>query len=378
MNHRRNPFGTGPEVSLFTLGTMRSIQSIDQMYSVLKKACLIGINHIETAHAYGPAEDFLGKSLEKLNHQGIQPKDDWIITSKILPGISLANGKNQIKEILSRLKRSKLHNLAIHGINLSKHLQWALKGEGSELIRWAKNESLIEQVGFSSHGSFSLIEEAINSQEFDFCSLHLHLLDQARIPLAQQALKNGMGVMAISPADKGGHIHTPSQTLIQDCSPIRPLELVYRFLLSQGISTLTLGACKAEDLSLAQELINSNSSLTKLEETSIKNLIKKSKERLKGTYCEQCNQCLPCPNEVPIPDLLRLRNIALGHGQETFSKERYNLIGKAGHWWETHNATACERCGDCLPRCPYNLHIPDLLEELHLKFEDSPRRRLWG
>jgi len=37
---------------------------------------------------------------------------------------------------------------------------------------------------------------------------------------------------------------------------------------------------------------------------------------------------------VPIPEILRLRNISIGYGQLEFSKERYNLIGKAGHWWE--------------------------------------------
>jgi hypothetical protein len=53
--------------------------------------------------------------------------------------------------------------------------------------------------------------------------------------------------------------------------------------------------------------------------------------------------CLPCPSGVPIPELLRLRNLALGHGMEAFAAERYNLIGRAGHWWE---AERCQR----LPR----------------------------
>ena len=44
--------------------------------------------------------------------------------------------------------------------------------------------------------------------------------------------------------------------------------------------------------------------------------------------------CLPCPNDVPIPELLRLRNLAIGHDMTPFCQERYNLIGRAGHWWE--------------------------------------------
>ncbi len=375
---KRNQFGIGPKVSLFTLGTMRSTESEAQMYSVVKEACLTGINHLETSPAYGPAEKLLGAAIKRLNSEGVRPEGDWIITSKILPGTNLNKGKKQLQEILSKLGVSKIHNLAIHGLNLHEHLEWVLNGEGAKLIKWAKQERLIGQVGFSSHGTFSLIQKAIESSRFQFCSLHLHLLDQERIPLAKMALEKQLGVMAISPADKGGHLHTPSQTLISDCFPISPLELAYRFLLSQGISTLTLGACKAQDFQIAKKLINSNFPLSKSEQSVIEKLNQLSKERLGNTFCGQCRDCLPCPNEIPIPEILRLRNLSIGMDLHSFTKERYNLIGRAGHWWEKNNATDCQNCGDCLPRCPHNLNIPELLKETHHKLVDKPKRRLWG
>ncbi len=377
MKAKRNRFGIGPEISLFTLGTMRAIESIEQMYLVAKEACLAGINHIETAPAYGPAEFFLGESLKKLKADGIKPEGNWIITSKILPEIGISDGKTQIKGILKRLGIQKIHNLAIHGLNLPKHLDWALKGEGAKLLKWAKNEELVGQVGFTSHGSLNLIEEAINSRQFQFCSLHLHLLDQSRMPLALKALTEGMGVMAISPADKGGHLHLPSTTLIEDCYPILPLELAYRFLLGQGISTLTLGAHKIEDFSLAKKLINSNDPLKGIEKRAIENMFNRMKSRLGETFCGQCKKCLPCPEEIPIPEILRLRNLAIGLDLKTFAKERYNLIGQAGHWWEKKNGSACIKCGDCLPRCPYSLDIPSLLSNTNEELQGNPVRRLW-
>lgn len=82
--------------------------------------------------------------------------------------------------------------------------------------------------------------------------------------------------------------------------------------------------------------------------------------------------------EVPIPELLRLRNLRLGHDLQEFTEERYNLIGQAGHWWESVNAAGCERCGECLPRCPHQLPIPELLAETHQLLAAAPRRRLWG
>ena len=377
MKPTRNQFGIGPEVSLFTLGTMRAIESIEQMYLVIKEACLVGINHIETAPAYGPAEFFLGESLKRLNTNGIRPEGDWIITSKILPSIEFSSGKKQIKGILKRLGIRRIDNLAIHGLNVPTHLTWALSGEGAKLIRWAKREGLVGQVGFTSHGSLNLIEEAIDSDQFQFCSLHVHLLDQTRIPLSQKALTKGMGVMAISPADKGGHLHTPSKTLVEDCYPIFPLELAYRFLLGQGISTLSLGAQKIQDFSLATKLINANYPLTAIEQRIIEGMQEKKKIRLGETFCGQCRQCLPCPQEVPIPEILRLRNLAIGLNMRTFAKERYNLIGQAGHWWEEYDGSACQECGDCLLRCPYNLDIPRLLKSTHEELRGNPMRRLW-
>ena len=99
---KRNQFGTGPNVSLFTLGTMRANESIEQMYSVVKEACLTGINHLETAPAYGTAESLLGTTIKKLNSEGCRPEGGWIITSKILPGTDMNKGKDQLQVILSR------------------------------------------------------------------------------------------------------------------------------------------------------------------------------------------------------------------------------------------------------------------------------------
>ncbi len=374
----RREFGKKKRVSLFTLGTMRSINSADQMYAVVEAALLAGINHIETAPAYGPAEKFLGQALKRLREEGVQPKDGWVITSKLLPGLSLGEGKEKLRSILERLGLNKIDNLAVHGINRTEHLQWALKGEGADFLQWAEEENLIDQVGFSSHGSFSLVQEVIESNRFQFCSLHLHLLDPRKIPLAKIALKKRMGVMAISPADKGGHLQSPSETLLQDCSPISPIELAYRFLISEGISTLTLGAFEPKDLEIAKKLIKADGSLNEQEKKAIAHLREVKKDRLEENLCGLCEACLPCPNDVPIPEILHLRNLLIGHDLKSFTEERYNLIGKAGHWGESINANACESCGQCIPRCPNNLDIPNLLKDTHKRLANKPRKRLWG
>jgi hypothetical protein len=348
------------------------------MEAVLEAARAAGINHLETAPAYGPAETFLGRALRRLERRDPAARAAFVLTSKLLPGTSLAAGREELRACLARLGTDRLDNLAVHGLNTAAHLEWALRGAGAELLRWAVGEGLVGQVGFSSHGSLATIETALASGRFGFCSLHLHLLDPERLPLARAALAGGIGVMAISPADKGGRLHDPSPELRQDCAPFEPLELAYRFLLAEGISTLTVGAATPADLAMAARLADAGGPLSRAESQALENVEAAARKRLGADRCGQCRRCLPCPSEVPIPALLRLRNLAVGHGLSVHAGERYNLIGRAGHWWEQVDAAACRRCGDCLPRCPHGLPIPDLLADTHRRLAAAPRRRLWG
>ncbi len=419
---------------------MRALDSPAQMAAVLEAAVAAGIRHLETAPAYGPAEAFLGAALQRLEQSDPTARRELVLTSKLLPGISLEQGQGQLRALLGRLAIPRLDNLAVHGLNTPEHLDWALRGEGRELLAWAAGEGLVGQVGFSSHGATSLIEQALAAGRFRFCSLHLHLFDPERLPLARAALADGIGVMAISPADKGGRLYDPPPELLADCAPFHPLELAYRFLLDQGISTLTLGAAQPGDLVWARALTAGSGSsggcvrssqpgevasrrpageaaaspggvggdgagaphsgpfavgaavpvvpplpsesrrswLSPEQRFALARLEAAGRERLGESRCGQCRACLPCPNEVPIPALLRLRNLAVGHGMVPFASERYSLIGRAGHWWEQVDASACQSCGDCLPRCPLQLPIPKLLADTHRRLAAPPRRRLWG
>ena len=171
INSQKRIFGKGAKVSLFTLGTMRATESLEKMYSIIKNAHYVGINHIETAPSYGEAEILIGSSIKKLAIIDNISEKNWVITTKVLPKGDFEFLKNNFKNSLKNLNLKKINNVAIHGLNLKRHLDWVLTGDGKKFISWILEKGLVDQVGFSSHGSYSLIKEAINSEVFSFCSL---------------------------------------------------------------------------------------------------------------------------------------------------------------------------------------------------------------
>ena len=134
IHSKKRLFGKGCDVSLFTLGTMRGTENLDKMYYLIKNANDAGINHLETAASYGKAEILIGKALKKLESSENILRKEWIITTKVLPKGDFNYLKNNFENSLKNLKLNKIHNLAIHGINLEEHLDWVLYGEWGKRV----------------------------------------------------------------------------------------------------------------------------------------------------------------------------------------------------------------------------------------------------
>jgi diketogulonate reductase-like aldo/keto reductase len=110
---------------------MRALEGPAAMEAVLNAALEVGINHVETAPAYGPAETFLGQTLRRLEHRDAKARAGLVLTSKILPGPGAIEGREQLRAGLQRLGVDRLDNLAVHGLNRPEHLDWALRGPGA-------------------------------------------------------------------------------------------------------------------------------------------------------------------------------------------------------------------------------------------------------
>ena len=374
MRYRR--FGkTNLYLSVFSLGTMRYLASAENAIETVRAAVAAGVNHLETARGYGDSERYLGMALQS----GLD-RDRLYITTKITPTADGATTERYIDESLERLGIDYLDSLALHGINTPEHLERAIAPGGDiQGIDRALDDGRVRHLGFSTHGAIELILNAIGTELFEFVNLHYYLFFQRNAPALELAREKDLGIFIISPVDKGGQLHTPPATLQSLCSPFSPLELNYRFLLADPrITTLSLGAANPEELLPALGLADGDAPLTPQETQVLDRLETHQAKTLKGDRCAQCYGCLPCPEEINIPEVLRLRNLAVAYDMTDFGRYRYGMFENAGHWFPGNKGNRCTDCGDCLPRCPEQLDIPALLQDTHQRLQGSPRRRLWG
>jgi uncharacterized protein len=373
MRYRR--FGkTNLNLSVFSLGTMRYLASQENARQTIEKALSLGINHFETARGYGKSEEYLGAALA----QDLPvPRSQIYITTKISPTSDADSMRRCIDESLERLQSDYVDCLAIHGINTWEHLKLVQDDGCMQAVQTAVKDGRVKHVGFSSHGSLELISTAIASNLFEFVSLHYYYFHQRNAAALELAKANNLGIFIISPADKGGRLYTPPQTLIDLCYPFTPLELNYRFLLSDpGITTLSVGAAQAEELIEPLKFSDRDWPLTADELAAYQRLAAQLTS-IGSQKCSQCYACLPCPENINIPEILRLRNLAVAYDMIDYGNYRYTMLENAGHWFPGNKGNHCTNCGDCLPRCPEKLDIPALLADAHQQLNGSSRRRLW-
>ncbi|NEP19637.1 MAG: aldo/keto reductase, partial [Leptolyngbya sp. SIO4C1] len=216
----------------------------------------------------------------------------------------------------------------------------------------------------------------IATDAFAFINLHYYYFFQRNLPAVELAHQKDMGVFIISPGDKGGLLYQPSQTLKDLCAPLSPLAATYHWLLSDPrVTTLSLGPAAPAELDAPLQVAASPDFDGA---SAIAHLEPQAAQALGTDYCRQCYQCLPCPEAIAIPDILRLRNLAVAYDMTSYGQYRYRMLEQAGHWFPGRKGSRCTDCGDCLPRCPEQLDIPTLLRDTHERLNGPERRRLWS
>jgi predicted aldo/keto reductase-like oxidoreductase len=111
------------------------------------------------------------------------------------------------------------------------------------------------------------------------------------------------------------------------------------------------------------KITDNTNPLSPAELSQIEGMMKEN-ERLAGLYCTGCKYCMPCPQEINIPEVFTIMNYHRIYKITDFARQEYATIGKVP-WKNFKDASACVECGVCEQKCPQSLPIREQLKETH-------------
>jgi len=366
---RRRLGRTGLEVSVIGIGTIRFGGKITRAEGAeaLGRALDLGCNFVDTAHCYakGASESAVGDAL-----QGRTRADVHIQTR------SERRAPEQVDEdidtSLERIRTDYLDVFQLHDVTKPEHYQKALADGLPEVLQKAKADGRIRWTGISTHGSPELICEMIRSGLFDVITIAYNLIghkrsssdgdDHARTreEVLPCAAEHDVGVTVMKPLG-GGVLGGPSEEirrLLENRPPAeRPSTTALSALLfavaDPRIHTVTPGV---ESVAEVEEDVLAGDPGCALSAEEVAMLLAEA-AKWREDHCHFCGYCLPCPNGVPIPDVMRCEEYATRYGLADWARERYGKLRV--------KADACTECGECLEKCTNHLAIPERMKKAH-------------
>jgi len=367
------------EVSSLGFGAMRLPTDGDESSDIAEKEAIEmiryaidnGVNYVDTAWPYH------GEESEKLVAKAL--KDGYREKTRVatkLP-IWLVDDKEDLDKYLNKqLEKLEVDKIDFYLIHALSKDRWQ-KCKDLEIMDWLKKvqkEGKIGYKGFSFHDDYDLFEDIVDYYEddWDFCQIQYNYLDteyQAGQKGLKYAADKGLAVVVMEPLRGGTLAKEPPKEIkkIWDkadkkrSAPDWALQWLWN---QEEVSVVLSGMSTLEQVKENVESA-SNSGINSLDKSE-KDLIEKAADKfreMQPVNCTGCGYCVPCPNDVHIPMNFSLYNEAHLYDDYEEKNNTYNRL-KA-----KMRAENCIACGECLDKCPQNLSIIDLLEDVADYFE---------
>ena len=362
--HKRKLGKTGLNVSIVGFGGIPIIGlSRSAADMVVRHAYERGINYFDTAEYYGDSEEKIGAALHDV-------RDEVIIATKVIRRSS-SEAKSSLKQSFKALCTNRLDLVQIHNVDNEKELDTVLSSNGSlNAIKEAKAQGKIDHIGITGHNPRVLVE-AIRTGEFDTLQTPFNVMERtATENLIHVANELDVGVIAMK-AFGGweGILRFPQR----DCwmvgsDPKRDwpdksefiahfgaegaerARIALRYVLAHDIATVIPGFRSTAEIDYAVDVANNFKELAPEEK-----LRYRFGELPPEPFCRECRVCLPCPEDVMIPTILRWAQYYKFYNVKNWTKDSYPKLRV--------RVDSCTECGECEKKCPYNLPVISMLRE---------------
>ena len=347
------PYGhTGKEISAVSFGGMRFANQADIAGNaeVVRHAHGRGINYFDTAPGYGKSEDIFGAAFEQMDRQR------FYVSTKTMA--STCEGlRADLDKSLSRMGISHIDFYHIWCVMSPE--DWRKRCDGgavAEALR-ARDEGLVSHVVVSSHMEGNALEQMLDEGQFEgvtlgYCAINFPYRRQAVAAAGQL----GIGVVTMNPLG-GGLIPQNARRFDFLRGPDDPsvVEAAIRFNVSHpAITSALVGFTTKQQVDQA---VDSVENFTPYDQAHLDRLRTEIVDGM-DELCTGCGYCLPCPADVPIPQLMDV------YDQKTLGADARGVWERMKwHWHVTaEQAASCTDCGDCEAKCTQHLPIRDRLK----------------
>lgn len=338
-----------------------------------------GINYVDTAFPYHQkqSEPLVGKALK----DGYREKV-WLTTKAPM---WLINKERHFERYFKRQVK-RLHTnpdiYLFHGLNKSRFQ----KVKNLNLIPKMENlrkEGLIKHFGFSFHDSYEVFKEIIDYYDWDCCQIQLNYLDinyQAGMKGLKYASDSDTAVIIMEPL-RGGKLTIPNKELknrprikaVLDNSDFKRsmADWGLQFLWNQPEVSVVLSGMSTRKHVVENIKSAENSGINSLTQSELETIskLRKAYKKYEIVQCTNCGYCIPCPQGVSIPTVMRILNEIAYWGENKFDtwQNFYDRLSEKPEELEERRRSGeeaeggphlCIECGECLEKCPQQINIP--------------------
>lgn len=366
----------------------------DEAIKMIRYAIDNGVNYIDTAYPYhdGESEVLVGKALKDGYREKVH------LTTK-LPMWMVKKSEDFDLFLKQQIERLQINPdiYLFHGLN-KQRLEKIKNLNLIEKMEQAKAKGLFKYIGFSFHDNIEVFKEIIDFYHWDCCQIQFNYLDinyQAGTEGLKYAGSKNIAVIIMEPI-RGGQLAVPEEKLdskpeikmVLDNSKIKrsmpdwALQFVWNHpevsVVLSGMSTM-----QHVEENLESANISSVNTLSEDELLTISEL-REAYSKYLVVPCTSCGYCMPCPNGVSIPFVLRIVNdlaywgergkprIAFFYNRMTKTQEEIEKRKSEGEEFDGA-ACLCKKCGGCIDKCPQQIDIPDIMEKVNEIFEEGKK-----